>query len=182
MKMRQIGIIVIVSALLLSATVAYSQRSQVQLRAFLNEIQPGVMSSQQYCLLVFDDHHFHVEKTNIKDQQATDRKVSEGQLSDKDWSALVAIIDSQKFRDLKVPQSVPPLVMQDTHPYTISIARDKNFQNMEFLDAKSMKPYEAEVKPLLQWWKAVRSKRMDSKPLDSDSRCTLDNSHAIFAQ
>jgi len=182
MNMRQISAIIIVSAFLLPATVAYPQRSQVPLRVFLNEIQPGVMSSPQYCLLVFDDHHFHTEKANIKDQRATDRKVSDGQLSDKDWSALVAIIDSEQFRDLNVPQSVPPSVMQDTHPYTIGIARGKNFQNMEFLDAKSMKLYEAEVKPLLQWWKAVRSKRMESKPSDSDSRCTLDNSHAIFAQ
>src|ERR1035441_3086172 len=90
MNMRQITAIIIVSAFLLPATVAYPQRSQVPLRVFLNEIQPGVMSSPQYCLLVFDDHHFHTEKANIKDQRATDRKCSDGQLSDKDWSALVA--------------------------------------------------------------------------------------------
>ncbi len=181
--MRKIAFVLIVPAFLLSATAAYSQRPQTPpLRMFLNEIQPGVMSSPQYCLLVFDNHHFHAEKANIKNQQATDRKVFEGQLSDKDWSALVAIIDSQKFRDLKVPQSVPPLVMQDTHPYTISIARDKNFQNMEFLDSKSMKPYEAEVKPLLRWWKEMRTERVESRTSDPDSRCTLDNSHAVFAQ
>ena len=54
-------------------------------------------------------------------------------MSDADWNSLTAIINSNEFRDLKVPPTVPPPVMQDTHPYTISVARDKGFQNMEFL-------------------------------------------------
>ena len=95
------------------------------------------------CTSVFADHHFHSEKADLKNGSANDRKVYEGQLSDNDWNALLAVIDSPSFRDLKMPATVPPLVMQDTHPYTISVARDGNFQNMEFLDNKRLKPYEA---------------------------------------
>jgi len=113
------------------------------LKMFLNEVRPGAMSAPQYCTLVFANRRFHTEKADIKQGRDTDRKIYEGQLSDSDWNALVAVIDSPNFRDLKVPQTVPPLVMQDTHPYTISIARDKDFQNMEFLDNKSLKPYES---------------------------------------
>jgi hypothetical protein len=181
MKMRAFAILA-TYALVLTSALASAQPHETPLRIFLNEVQPGVMSSPQYCLLVFDDHHFHAEKANIKAHQATDRRVSEGQLSDKDWNALGAIIDSPKFRELNVPPYVPPPVMQDTHPYTISVARDKNFQNMEFLDEKSLKPYEAEVKPLLKWWKSVRSEHLETKTSDPDSRCALDSSHAIFAQ
>jgi len=140
------------------------------------------MSAPQYCTLVFNDRHFHTEKADVKQGRDSDRKVYEGQLSDTDWNALVGIIDSVAFRDLKVPGTVPPPVMQDTHPYTISVARDHNFQNMEFLDNKSLKPYESQVKPLLQWWKSFRGQRTPESSAYADARCALDKTHAIFSQ
>jgi len=148
---------------------------------FINEVEPGVMSAPQFCTLVFADHKFHTEKADIKHQKDANRKVFEGQMSDADWNALVAIIDSQGFRDLNVPRTVPPPVMSDTHPYTISVAREKNFQNMEFVDAKSLKPYESQVKPLLHWWKSFRGQK-GAEHGDPDSRCALDSTHGIFAQ
>jgi hypothetical protein len=167
----------------LAATMGSSQQpAHAALKMFINEIQPGVMSAPQFCTLVFADHRFHTEKADIKQGRDKDRKVYEGQLSDSDWNSLVAVIDSPGFRDLKVPQTVPPLVMQDTHPYTISVARDKNYQNMEFLDNKSLKPYEAQVKPLLQWWKSLRGQHIPESSAPPDPKCALDNTHAIFSQ
>jgi len=167
----------------LTATAVSGQApANAPLKIFLNEVQPGVMSSPQYCTLVFDNRRFHSEKADIKPGSDTGRKIYEGQLSDNDWNALVAVIDSPGFRDLKVPQTVPPLVMQDTHPYTISIARDKDFQNMEFLDNKSLKPYQSQVKPLLQWWKSFRGQRTPESSAYADARCALDKTHAIFSQ
>lgn len=172
-----------VTGLGLTATAVLGQQTTpAALRVFLNEIQPGSMSAPQYCTLVFADHRFHSEKADIKKGQDTDRKIYEGQLSDGDWNALLAVIDSPGFRDLKVPQTVPPLVMQDTHPYTISVARDKSYQNMEFLDNKSLKPYEAQVKPLLQWWKSLRGQHASVVTAAPDSRCVLDSTHAVFSQ
>jgi hypothetical protein len=167
----------------LTATAGSGQApANAALKIFLNEVQPGVMSAPQYCTLVFADHRFHSEKADIKQGRDTNRKMYEGQLSDSDWNTLVAVIDSPGFRDLKVPQTVPPLVMQDTHPYTISVARDHNFQNMEFLDNKSLKPYESQVKPLLQWWKSFRGQRTPESSAHADARCALDKTHAIFSQ
>jgi hypothetical protein len=167
----------------LTATAGSGQSTtNAPLKIFLNEVQPGAMSAPQYCTLVFADHRFHSEKADIKQGRDTDRKVYEGQLSDSDWNALVAVVDSPGFRDLKVPRTVPPLVMQDTHPYTISVARDNNFQNMEFLDNKSLKPYDAQVKPLLQWWKSFRGRRIPESSAPRDARCALDSNHAIFTQ
>ncbi len=170
-----------ITAVMIS-TAAGQQPAPAPLRIFINELQPGAMSSPQYCTLIFNDHRFHTEKADIKQGNSDDRKIYEGQMSDADWNALGAVIDSPAFRDLKVPLTVPPPVMQDTHPYTISVARDKNFQNMEFLDQKSLKPYEAQVKPLLQWWKAFRRKGAATSAASPDSRCKLDNTHAVFAQ
>ncbi len=167
----------------LTATAGSTQApTNAPLKIFLNEVQPGVMSAPQYCTLVFANRRFHSEKADIKQGSDTGRKIYEGQLSDNDWNALVAIVDSAVFRDLKVPQTVPPLVMQDTHPYTISIARDKDFQNMEFLDNRSLKPYESQVKPLLQWWKAFRGQHIPESSASADARCALDKTHAIFSQ
>ena len=167
----------------LTATAGSGQApASAPLKIFLNEVQPGVMSAPQYCTLVFANRRFHSERADIKQGSDTGRKIYEGQLSDSDWNALVAVIDSPGFRDLKVPQTVPPLVMQDTHPYTISVARDNNFQNMEFLDNKSLKPYESQVKPLLQWWKSFRARRIPESSAHADARCALDKTHAIFSQ
>lgn len=180
---RSIEFLFFVLVLGLTATAASGEQpAPAALRVFLNEVQPGAGSAPQYCTLVFADRRFHSEKAAIKTGRDTDRKVYEGQLSDAEWDSLVAIIDSPAFRDLKVPQTVPPLVMQDTHPYTISVARDKGFQNMEFLDNKSLKPFEAQVKPLLQWWKSLRGQRMPESSAPPDSKCALDSTHAIFTQ
>src|ERR1700687_3695022 len=115
------------------------------LRLMLSEVQPGTMATEQYCMLVFADRRFHVEKANRKMGKDRERKVHEGELSDADWNALGAILDSKEFRELNVPLTVQPLVLQDTHVYTISVARDKNFQNMEFLNNQSRKPYESQL-------------------------------------
>src|SRR5258708_28591946 len=151
-------------------------------RLQLNEVQAGSMAAEQYCTLVFADRHFHSEKASRSRGKDTDRKVYEGTLSEADWNALAGIIDSEGFRKLNVPQTVPPLVIQDAHTVTISVARDATFQNMEFLDNKSRKPYESQLKPLLQWWKSFRGERTAESKAAPDARCALDSTHAVFSQ
>jgi hypothetical protein len=152
------------------------------IRLLLSEVMPGALSADQYCTLVFTDHHFHSEKASRHHGKDTDRKVYEGELSEAEWNALGGILDSKEFRELKVPQSVPPLVMQDTHPYNISVARDGSYQNMEFLDGKGLKPYEPQIKPLLQWWKSLRGRRISESNSPANESCSLDSTHAVFSQ
>jgi len=156
------------------------QRAGVRLQ--LNEVQPGTMASEQYCTVVFADRQFHSEKASRSRGKDTDRKVYEGELSEADWNALGAIIDSEGFRALNVPQAVSPLVIQDAHTVTISVARGARFQNMEFLDNKSRKPYDSQLKPLLRWWKSFRGERVAESKVAPDARCSLDNSNAVFSQ
>jgi hypothetical protein len=152
------------------------------IRLLLSEVQAGSMASEQYCTLVFADRRFHYEKASRKMGQDRDRKVYEGELSQADWDALTGILDSKEFRDLNVPLGVPPLVLEDTHAFTISVARGSKFQNMEFLDNKSRKPYDSQLKPLLQWWKSVRRERMVESKALPDARCSLDSTHAIYSR
>jgi hypothetical protein len=151
-------------------------------RLQLNEVQPGTMASEQYCTVIFANRHFHSEKASRSRGKDTDRKVYEGELSEADWNALGGIIDSEGFRALNVPQVVSPLVIQDAHTVTISVARGARFQNMEFLDNKSRKPYDSQLKPLLRWWKSFRGERVAESKVAPDARCSLDNSNAVFSQ
>ncbi len=154
--------------------------NKAALRLVLSEVQPGALSSAQYCMLVFDDHNFHAEKaysTNGKDRK---RSVYQGRLSDAEWNALTAILDAKPFRDLYVPPSAPTLVTEGLHPYAISVARQKGFQNMEFMSKESLKPYRAKLKPLLEWWKSARSQSLPQSNAAVDSRCALSHPGAVF--
>jgi len=148
----------------------------------LSEVQAGSMASEQHCTLIFADRHFHYEKASRKMGQDRDRKVYEGELSQADWDALTGILDSKEFRELNVPQEVPPLIMEDVHTFTISVARGSKFQNMEFLDNKSRKPYESQLKPLLRWWKSFRGGRMVESKARPDEKCSLDSTHGVYSQ
>jgi len=168
---------------LVSANAGPTQPAEsTALRLLLSEVQPGVMGTEHYCMLVFESRHFHAEKASRKLGKDRERKVYEGQLSGADWTVLEGILDRKEFREMKVPRSEPPLVMEDLHPYTISVAREKDFQNMEFLTEKSLRPYEPQVRPLLQWWKSLRSAHMAESTAPPDSRCTLDSTGAVFSQ
>ena len=156
-------------------------KGEAPLRLVLSEVQPGSMSSEQYCMLVFDDHRFHAEKAIRGNGQDRDRKVYEGILSDADWSALNGILDSDDFRKLNVKPGYVPLVVQRVHSFDISVRRETQFQNLEFMDDNSRKPYDAQLKPLLQWWKAARSRKMAVSEAPADKRCALDSSRGVFS-
>ncbi len=167
---------------LAAAAVPDETAKRMAVRLLLSELQAGSMASEQYCTLVFEDRHFHYEKASRKTGQDRDRKVYEGELSQADWDALTGILDRKEFRELNVPQGVPPLIIEDAHTFTISVARGNKFQNMEFLDSKSRKPYDSQLKPLLRWWKSVRHERMVESKEPPDARCSLDSTHAVFSQ
>jgi hypothetical protein len=154
----------------------------VSVRLMVSEVQAGATQAQQYCTLVFADRHFHHERASLHHGKDLERKVYEGEFSESDWNELAGILDSKDFRELNVPRGVAPLIMQDSHVYTISVARETNFQNMEFLDNKSRKPYELQLKPLLVWWTSFRGGHKTESKVTPDARCLLNSEHAVFSQ
>jgi len=156
-------------------------KEESPVRLMLSEVQPGSMSSERYCMLVFTDRRFHAEKASRSGGKDQERRIYEGDLSAADWNALDGILESDGFRKLNVPPGYVPLALQNAHFFTISVKREKGFQNMEFPDDNSRKPYESQLKPLFQWWKAIRSRRMAVSEAPVDSRCTLDTSHGVFS-
>jgi hypothetical protein len=139
------------------------------------------MASEHYCMLVFADHSFHAEQARRHSGRDQERRIYEGDLSGADWNALDGILESDGFRKLNVPRGYVPLSIQNAHFLTISVKREKGFQNMEFMDDDSRKPYDAQLKPLFHWWKSVRGKRLAPSEAPRDSRCVLDSSHRVFS-
>jgi hypothetical protein len=155
--------------------------SDASLRLLMSEVQPGTMSSEHYCMLVFSDRRFHAEKANRHLGKDRERAVYEGKLTEADWNALAEILDNKDFRSINVQPTVAPLIVEDAHSYAISVGRNAQFQNMEFLNNKSLKPYETQLKPLFAWWKSVRSRRMEKSEAPPDRKCALDSTHGVFS-
>ena len=151
------------------------------LRLLLSEVQAGSMASEQYCALVFDDHTYHYERASRKLGKDRDRKVFEGELVKADWDALTGILDSPELKNLDVPLTAPPVVVEDAHPFVISISRGAKFQNMEFFNNSGRKPYDSQLKSLMHWWKSFRGSRMQESKAQADSRCSLDGPQGIYA-
>ncbi len=173
--------VVLLGAVLQGNCQASGQQKENDLRVLLSEVQPGTASSDHYCMLVFADHSFHAEKAVRHGGRDQERKVFEANLSDADWSALDGILENDGFRKLNVPSGYVPLAVQDAHFLTISVKREKGFQNMEFMNDSSRKPYDSQVKPLFQWWKSVRSRHMTAASAPADDRCKLDSSHGVVS-
>src|SRR5436190_16244650 len=152
---RAIKVLCVVLGIGMAAPAASNQPTNgvPPLRLLLSEVQAGTMASDHYCTLVFADRHFHSERATRKTGKDRDRRIYEGDMSEADWNTLGAILEDKALRDLNVQQGVTPLMIEDAHTFTISVARDAKFQNMEFLDNKSRKGYETQLKPLLGWWK-----------------------------
>jgi len=151
------------------------------LRLLMSEVLPGAMSSEHYCILVSSDRRFHAEKASRHLGKDRERTVYEGKLTESDWSVLADILDNKELRSISVHRTVNPLIVEDAHSYSISVARDTKFQNMEFLDKKSLKPYEPQLKPLFAWWKSLRSRRMAKSEAPPDAKCALDSTDGVFS-
>jgi len=174
----------IICALLAIGLAAYggatAATQKPSLRLLFLEVQPGALSSEQFCMLVFDDHQFHLERAQAAKGNAEERKIYQGQLSDSDWQTLTAILDAKSLRELRVPPATSALVVPDSHPYTISVARKGGFQNMEFVNRQTLKPYASQLKPLLDWWKTMRKIRLPESGATADPRCALNDANAVF--
>src|ERR1035441_9960670 len=78
---------------------APSASNAAKISIFISEIQPGALSTAQYCTLVYTDHHFHSEKAIRHHGQDTERKVYQGELSEAEWTSLTAIKIGRSARD-----------------------------------------------------------------------------------
>lgn len=168
--------------ILLSApALATAQTTSLPFRLFLSEVRPGAMATEQRCVLVFPDRRFHREVADGHRGREIARRVYEGEFSEAEWNELTGILERKEFRELRVPRGFDSFVVQDSHVYTISVAREGDFQNMEFLTDKSRKPYDSQLKPLLEWWKSFNHRHMDESHAAPNSQCSP-GKNVLFSQ
>jgi len=55
---------------------------------------------------------------------------------------------------------------------------------MEFMDDNSRKPYDVQLKPLLQWWKSTRNRHVAASeaPADSGVRWTVRAEYSLISR
>ena len=180
--MPRLLLILLILHLGLAATAELGPPSSNAFVLRISEVQPGALATEQRCTLVFSDRRFHHEAASSKHGRDNNRRVFEGTLSEADWNTLTGLLESKAFHDLNVPTAVAPLVTQDTHIYAISVARGGRFQNIEFLNDKSRRPYEAQLKPLLQWWKSFIGRHIAESHAPANPHCSMDANNALFSQ
>jgi hypothetical protein len=181
--LRYWSILVFALGLGFTAAVSFAQTPDTKpFQLLLSEVKPGGLATDHRCTVLYSDHAFHHEVASLHHGRELDRKVYEGRLSESDWNQITAILDRKDFRDLNVPKPMAKIVMTDSHIYTISVARGAQVQNMEFLNTKSMKPYESELDPLLDWWKSFSHRSMTKSQAAPSSLCALNNEGAVFSQ
>jgi hypothetical protein len=152
-------------------------------RLLFSEVIYGTMASEQRCALIFSDRRFHLERANRRRGQDVSRKVYEGELSASEWNTLSEILDDKEFRELAMPTAMSSPVVEDLHVIAISVWRDGKFQNLEYLNNRSRKPYDPTLRPLLQWWKNLGGRKMTQSQAPVDTHCALEGSdNTIFGR
>jgi hypothetical protein len=166
-----------------AAAASAQNAGQVPFRLLLSEVKPGGMTTGQRCVLIFPDQHFHFESATNKRGHDLSRKIYEGELPDAEWGHLSEILDRKEFRELAVMRLATSPVVEDLHLIAISVWRDGKYQNMEFLDNRGRAPYDATLKPLLQWWKSFLGKKMTESKEPANKHCALEGAsgEAVFA-
>ena len=160
------------------ACAAQDQPHPVFLARFA-DMKFGVMASTQRCALIFADHTFHFEHADVHRGKDLKRKVYDGTFTPAEWDALMAVLDAKPLHDLNVPPQ-PTMVVEDLDLFSMNVWRGDYYQNLEFLDKNSRKPYQSTLKPVLHWWKSFVGRKMTEGAKPSP-HCANSQENMIFA-
>jgi hypothetical protein len=123
------------------------------------------------CVLVYPDGRMRLERTfqsNDGGQQQT--KVYLDTLSDPDLKALEAVLDEQKFQEIK---TAPPHggIVKDMDTLNISIPREHTMQNIAFVNAAERKPFDKALKPFLNSLKNLEKRKVPVAKSEPSNNC-----------
>ena len=98
--------------------------------------------------------------------------IYEGSLSPADLSKLIRILESKDFRELKPPpEQSHRLVIEDLHLLQITVPRPGGTQDLQYLTRASRRGDEKALRPLLQWWKNLRTHLPPALNNGASNRC-----------
>jgi hypothetical protein len=126
-------------------------------RVRLAEARSGVMGTNEMCALIYLDGHYHAERTYRKLDEPTEKEVFEGTIGAQEWQELNRLLEAPELKSLKSPVEPRRIMVENMHLVQVSIARQDGIQELRYETDASRKHAEATLKPLLEWWKALRS-------------------------
>ncbi len=111
------------------------------------------------CLLINANGSFHREHEVMGEVIWTD--VYEGTLSEADMKALIAAIDNDEFKAIKLPEvTLNAMRRMKEESLIINILRPGGGQSLNFPSPETRKAHENTLKPLLSWWKSLEKRKM----------------------
>jgi hypothetical protein len=140
-------------------------------RLRLTEARSGIMGTNEICVLVYLDSRYHAERTYRKLDEPTDKEVYEGSLGPEGFQRLNQILDAPELKSLKSPAEPRRIMVQDMHLVQVDIARPEGIQELHYLTDAGRKHDNAVLKPLLEWWKTLRSHYPAPSPEGKMTRC-----------
>jgi len=123
------------------------------------------------CILIFPDGHYRLEKSFQGNSGATDEKVYLDTLPDANLKQLQSILDESNFQQIKTEKPKGGIV-HDMDTLMVTIPREHNLQNMDFLNAAERKPYEKNLKPFQNWMKEVQKRKVQAAKNEKGDNCS----------
>ncbi|MFZ0284730.1 MAG: hypothetical protein WAL32_05825 [Terriglobales bacterium] len=123
------------------------------------------------CILVQPDGHYRRERTFQGMSGGTPYvDIYVDTLPDDTYKRLQAILDNADFQKISTPPSRGG-VIQNMDTLIVSIPREHSMQNMYFMTANERRPYEKDLKPLMNWMKDVQKLKVHALKEKASDNC-----------
>jgi hypothetical protein len=123
------------------------------------------------CILVQPDGHYRRERTFQGMNAGTPYvDIYLDTLPDDSFKRLQAILDDPDFQKIDTPPSRGG-VIQNMDTLIVSIPREHSLQNMYFMTANERRPYERDLKPLMNWMKEVEKRKVRAIKEKTSDNC-----------
>jgi hypothetical protein len=145
-------------------------------RTFLMRAETTVVDAytgmSHTCILVMPDGHYRLEKSFQGNQGGgTDEKVYVDTLPDTNLKQLQSILDESKFQAIQTAEPKGGII-QNMDTLYVTIPRERNMQNLAFMNAAERHPYEKDLKPFQNWMKDIQKRKVQQAKGEKGNNCS----------
>ncbi|HTT22142.1 MAG TPA: hypothetical protein VMG82_24655 [Candidatus Sulfotelmatobacter sp.] len=126
------------------------------------------------CVLVYPDGKYHMERNfrgMTNSASNTDTKVVLDTLPEADYKALRAVLDDGEFVAIKTGELSQDKMGKEMDTLLVSVPREHEVQNIAFNNADERKPFEKDLKPLLNFLKNLQKRKAPVAKTEKSNNC-----------
>jgi len=153
MKQRSLCVIALILAALATSWAGDQQGVTPVTVPYLLRMEQ-LQADKDVCVLVRRDGQYHLERLHPYGMG-----VSEGKLSNGELASLETLLTKDRLFQLQQSDLAGPNAAENLDKLFVSVLRPGHWQNLEFDSARSRKPYEEFLSPLLKWLDDVQKKK-----------------------